>query len=579
MAFVFVNRAKMTTATTGTGTITLGSASSGYNTFATAGVANGDVVRYLIEDGTAWEIGTGTYTTAGTTLSRTVVESSTGALLNLSGSGVTVSVIESATDKYSPPTNDSHALGSTSQKFADLFLASGAVINFNSGNMTITHNSSGDQVNIFGGQWVFDDNGAAGTSTMKVINSADGATAVVATFEGDRATPANNDQAHILLRLSDAAGTQTDFARIKWLATDVTNGSEDGWLYLGVMTAGTLADELILSGTALFPQTNDGLALGTTSFGFSDLHLASGGEINWANSALRIVASTDDYMFFGGGAYEFNWNSSSLGAIMYITSQEDVNYVNVLSVGGLRATPTANDSASISLRLADSTGSSDTFARIQWQGTVVTNGSEEGTLYFRTAQAGSLRDALYVYKNMVCATTNAGANAVTIPLTNYLMQTADYTLTSVGTEQKAFNQSTNGRLTIPAGTYYFECWLYLTTMNAASGNYAFDPIGAGTATTDRWGQMAVGIDNTTPLSAGAYSGSGSVTQQTVASAVTAGTGTGAAVLHKGMFRATAGGTIIPSVTLVTANAAVVKAGSWFLIQKMADQTATWGAWD
>lgn len=73
MPLVVADRVRQSTTSTGTGTITLSGAVSGFQTFAVIG--NGNTTYYTIVDsGTgAWEVGIGTYTAVGTTLSRTTV--------------------------------------------------------------------------------------------------------------------------------------------------------------------------------------------------------------------------------------------------------------------------------------------------------------------------------------------------------------------------------------------------------------------------------------------------------------------------------------------------------------------------
>lgn len=82
MALVVKDRVKVSTSTTGTGVISLGSAATGYQSFSVIG--NGNTTYYTISSAitSEWEVGIGTYTSSGNTLSRdTVLSSSNGGSL------------------------------------------------------------------------------------------------------------------------------------------------------------------------------------------------------------------------------------------------------------------------------------------------------------------------------------------------------------------------------------------------------------------------------------------------------------------------------------------------------------------
>lgn len=75
------DRVKETTTTTGTGTVTLAGAVSGFQSFATAfpdAGSGGVLVGYCITDGTSWEVGKGIYSNAGTLTRDTIRSSSNG---------------------------------------------------------------------------------------------------------------------------------------------------------------------------------------------------------------------------------------------------------------------------------------------------------------------------------------------------------------------------------------------------------------------------------------------------------------------------------------------------------------------
>lgn len=122
---------------------------------------------------------------------------------------------------------------------------------------------------------------AATTPSATFTNTTDNAAVRIARFDGDRATPAANDQGYVSFYMSDSAGTQKEMVRLTTFAAAVTAGAEDARWLIGTLSGGTMTTRLHLSSTEIRPGTNDGYALGASGIAFADLFLATGGVINW----------------------------------------------------------------------------------------------------------------------------------------------------------------------------------------------------------------------------------------------------------------------------------------------------------
>jgi hypothetical protein len=180
--------------------------------------------------------------------------------------------------------------------------------------------------------------------------------------------------------------------------------------------------------------------------------------------------------------------------------------------------------------------------------------------------------------NCFYGTTDAGNRGV-IPVVHFIRADSARTLPNDLNENAIFNSPSNGRITLETGLYKFEALIAVTSMSATSGNALIDWLGAGTATCGAWLWMYFGKDGTNATVA-ALNGATRITQDSAASIQTAGTGTEMMVSARGTFEVTGAGTMIPSIDQVTAAAAVVAVGSYFMCQRMGSTSVvSIGQWD
>lgn len=270
--------------------------------------SSGNSGQYIQTDGSGkltWATATTTATTAAddiltgdaevnitTTAGDVLLNAPTSNSVNLQVNSTDVAVVEStgvavtgtisASTAFIPDADDGATLGTSTLKFSDMFMASGAVLNFNAGDITVTHDTN--LLTVDGGTFV-----VAGTNALHLRNANTSINSSVdSKLDIDAIT-----EVEITAPLIDLTGAVT------------------------ISSTTTVVDDIL-------PSASNGASLGSATLEFSNIYMADGTYLNMGidqDVTIQHIADTG-----------IRLNSAGTGLLQLASATEYISGVSATGV-------------------------------------------------------------------------------------------------------------------------------------------------------------------------------------------------------------------------------------------------------
>lgn len=207
-----------------------------------------------------------------------------------------------------PNASDGAALGTSSLMWSDLFLASGGVINWNAGNVTVTHSAAALAY--------------AGVGTFSITHTDAGNLGPVFKTVHDSSSPAASDQIGVWqMQAKDSAGTITTVVQFQGIWVDPTDSTESGRLDVYTVSGASQVNIASFTPTILGVGTNTAFSLTSGST-----------DGAYVEKAGRVVASANGDSAIGlrrrssdGTTVTFHRDTTNVGTISVTTTNTAYN--------------------------------------------------------------------------------------------------------------------------------------------------------------------------------------------------------------------------------------------------------------